>query len=230
MTVIFFPKGVLRASAAALALLSLSACGGPEGAGPSLGWGDTTALRYDVEHPISVENRPEMLQLPVGGGLSPRDERHIEAFAREYMATGQSKLTIAYPQGANAGRKVNAISAKLTGAGVPASHVVRGPYSTARDGQRGLVVSYYAAQAVASECPEHPGDTLIAWRNETPSRFGCAYQKNLAAMMADPRDLAEPRPMSPISSERRQKVLRDYQDGESTASEQNGEKTDTRDQ
>jgi pilus assembly protein CpaD len=45
------------------------------------------------------------------------------------------------------------------------------------------------------------------WRenntNSSPYNFGCSYQKNLAAQVADPRDLVRPRQEGPIDVERR---------------------------
>lgn len=52
--------------------------------------------------------------------------------------------------------------------------------------------------------------------NTMSPNFGCAYQRNLAAMIADPRDLLGPRAESMGDAERRATVLGKYRRGEPT--------------
>ena len=44
--------------------------------------------------------------------------------------------------------------------------------------------------------------------------FGCAYQRNLAAIVENPEDLVQPRPESPPYAARRSTVLEKYGKGE----------------
>ncbi|MGL4441848.1 MAG: CpaD family pilus assembly lipoprotein, partial [Bosea sp. (in: a-proteobacteria)] len=50
--------------------------------------------------------------------------------------------------------------------------------------------------------------------NSSPYNFGCSYQKNLAAQIADPRDLVRARQEGPIDVERRTGGIERIRDGE----------------
>ena len=52
--------------------------------------------------------------------------------------------------------------------------------------------------------------------NYTSPNLGCSVQQNIAAMVADPRDLIEPRPMTEADSVRRDDVLGKYEHGKIT--------------
>ena len=57
--------------------------------------------------------------------------------------------------------------------------------------------------------PEH-------YENRQYWNFGCAQQRNLAAMVENPDDLVEPRPEVPSYTGRRTTVLEKYRRGETT--------------
>jgi pilus assembly protein CpaD len=46
-------------------------------------------------------------------------------------------------------------------------------------------------------------DRMVSWQNRSLPNFGCSYQKNLAAQVADPVDLVRPRQQSEIDGEKR---------------------------
>ena len=48
--------------------------------------------------------------------------------------------------------------------------------------------------------------------NQNYSNFGCATQKNLAAIVANPADLLGPRGITEIDSTRRTTVIQDWQE------------------
>jgi pilus assembly protein CpaD len=79
------------------------------------------------------------------------------------------------------------------------------------DGQSAMTLSF---DRVAALGPEHCHDwsddmarrpEVGPWRN-----YGCAAQRNLAAMVADPTDLVAPRPEAPRGSERRTTIAREH--------------------
>lgn len=62
-------------------------------------------------------------------------------------------------------------------------------------------------------------ENLAATRNNTPyHNFGCALSSNLAAQIADPRDLEAPRTTTTADMGRRSTVLEKYRKGEVTSS------------
>ena len=59
-------------------------------------------------------------------------------------------------------------------------------------------------------------DVLITISNGTPRNFGCSLQRNMAAQIADPRDLMQPRPMEASDASRRTTVVGKYEAGQVT--------------
>ena len=57
------------------------------------------------------------------------------------------------------------------------------------------------------------------------TNFGCATQHNLAAEIADPRDLVTPQPMTPPDTERRMIVIDKWRQGEPTLAQKTQEQS-----
>jgi pilus assembly protein CpaD len=53
--------------------------------------------------------------------------------------------------------------------------------------------------------------------NKPYYNFGCANQRNLAAMIDNPSDLVQPRPETPAYTIRRSEAFEKYRKGENTA-------------
>lgn len=71
--------------------------------------------------------------------------------------------------------------------------------------------------AVTKECGDW-SDNLAVTRSNTPYRnFGCAYQNNLAAMVANPRDFERPRAMTAASAANRSTAATIYYKSPETA-------------
>jgi pilus assembly protein CpaD len=83
-------------------------------------------------------------------------------------------------------------------------------------------LSYPRIAAVAGPCGLWPKDlgpsTLNNSYNENKPyyNFGCAYQRNMAAMVDNPSDLEQPRPETPAYTARRAAAFEKYRKGEST--------------
>jgi pilus assembly protein CpaD len=60
------------------------------------------------------------------------------------------------------------------------------------------------------------------WRVWPYWNFGCATQRNLAAMVANPSDLVQPRGETPAYSARRSVALEKYRKGESPSGKYDG--------
>ena len=84
-------------------------------------------------------------------------------------------------------------------------------------------LSYPRIAAVAGPCglwPEDLGPSSLNKRhseNREYYNFGCATQRNLAAMIDNPADLVQPRPETPAYTPRRTAAFEKYRKGESTA-------------
>ena len=86
-----------------------------------------------------------------------------------------------------------------------------------------IKLNYPKVVADAGPCGLWPEDLGPSFRNpiyqenRPYSNLGCAYQRNMAAMVANPADLVQPRPESPSYTTRRSTVLGKYSRGEATA-------------
>jgi pilus assembly protein CpaD len=84
-------------------------------------------------------------------------------------------------------------------------------------------LSYPKISAVAGPCglwPEDLGPSVANPRyneNKPYYNFGCASQRNLAAMIDNPADLVQPRPETPAYTIRRSAAFAKYRKGETTA-------------
>lgn len=64
------------------------------------------------------------------------------------------------------------------------------------------------------ECGDHTRARLVDFHNMPTSNFGCATQRNLGAMVAQPRDLLGGSAMGPADGERQAATIRDYRAGD----------------
>ena len=65
-------------------------------------------------------------------------------------------------------------------------------------------------RAQTNKCGRWPDDLLDNAENKHYADFGCSYQNNLAAQIADPADLIGPRKLSEVDAEKRGVVIDEY--------------------
>jgi pilus assembly protein CpaD len=85
-------------------------------------------------------------------------------------------------------------------------------------------VNYPRMAAETGPCglwPHDIGPTYdpIYWANKPAWNHGCANQRNLAAQVAEPADLVQPRSETPVLAARRNTVTDKYRKGEPTATQ-----------
>lgn len=148
----------------------------------------------------------------------------IAALAAEYKARGHGPLVISYPQNAgNAPAAVDAIAearTRLYAHGLDWRSIAGGAYEAGGRTSAPVVFSFTRYQAVAPDCPGGWEDLTNVRGDDNWARFGCATAANLAAMVADPRDLSAPRGFDAPDAARRQTVLENYRAGRPTQSAQ----------
>ena len=164
---------------------------------------------------------------PRDNGLNWSQIALIETVATEYKARGHGPLVISYPQNAgNAEAAIQAIAetrTRLYEHGLNWQQIAGGAYEAGGQAQAPVLISFNRYQAVAPDCEQGWPDLTNAAPGRNWPSFGCATAANLAAMVADPRDLETPRTMDAPDAGRRQTVLDNYRQGASTASQSNGE-------
>lgn len=187
---------------------------------------DLTDFDYRKRHPILISQEPEVLDIPVGmrgPALSPEIEVAIRDYVYDYADTGTGGITIQVPTAAAnqmaAASTGQAIHYALVRAGVPRSAITVAPYYVGDHARTASVrLSFLRVKAVTPKCGIWPETAPNRFDNAQYHNFGCAYQQNLAAMVANPADLVRPRAITAANGTRRAKVISDYQQGQETRS------------
>ena len=184
---------------------------------------------YRLRHPIAVREGRQTLTVFVGksrGTLTPSQRVEIGALAPAWRNEATGGFVIEVPVGAPNERAALSVSREirevLGAAGVPAHSIETRPYRTDDPARLGTIrVNYPKMLAETNPCglwPEDIGPTInVAYtRNRPHWNHGCATQRNLAAQVANPADLVQPRSETPALTSRRTTVSEKYRKGEGT--------------
>ncbi len=191
---------------------------------------DPVPTDYRQRHPITLQEGHRTVEIFVGssrGGLTPAQRADVLAFAQVWKRDATGGVVIDLPSGTpNAQAAADAlheIESILAAAGVPSQGIAVRPYRPASPARLATIrLTYPRITAEAGPCglwPHDlgPADAEVYDSNKTYWNFGCASQRNLAAMVENPADLAQPRGEVPVYEGRRAIVLDHYRKGESTA-------------
>jgi pilus assembly protein CpaD len=214
---------VLRTAAALVGLaIALGACTHTEQALTASVPGD-----YRLRHPIAIEEANRSVVIFVGharGGLSASQRADVVGLAQAWLREGTGAISADVPvdtpnarAAADAFREARAL---LAAAGVPPRGIVVRRYHP--DDARTLAtirLSYPKIAAVAGPCglwPEDLGPSIknkSYLENKQYYNFGCAHQRNIAAMIDNPSDLVQPRSETPAYTTRRTAAFEKYRKG-----------------
>jgi pilus assembly protein CpaD len=185
---------------------------------------------YRLRHPIAVEEADRSIVIFVGrarGGLSAPQRADVIGLARTWVREGTNAIVVDVPVDTPNARAAavsfQEIRSLLTAGGVPPRGVKLHQYHP--DDPRTLAtirLSYPRIAAVAGPCglwPEDLGSSVLNGgynENRPYHNFGCANQRNLAAMIDNPADLEQPRPETPAYTARRTAGFEKYRKGDSS--------------
>jgi len=169
-----------------------------------------------VNHPITVEPSFRSLKLAYDGRLSSDDVASLSAFVDDYLARGNGAISITAPAGPNTQRTITALGEQLANLGVPRSRILVGTQDDAASDGR-VEFGYISYQANSGACGDWSTQAADTADNAPMPNFGCAVQHDIAAQVADPRDLAQSRGLAPSDAARRMQVLNKYELGQSSA-------------
>lgn len=184
---------------------------------------------YRLRHPISITEKDHTLQLFIGanrGSLTPAQRAELLAFGQTWKAQATGGVIIDLPVGGSNQRSsadaLREIESILAATGVPPQSIAVRNYPVSAATLATVRISYPRIAAQAGPCgmwPEDMGPSFNRdhFENQPPWNYGCATQRNLAAMVADPADLVQPRAESPSYTMRRTTVLEKYRSGQPTS-------------
>lgn len=169
---------------------------------------------YRVRHPIQLVRGAETLDVFPGSlktGSDRRQQEDIRAFAARWKQRGQGPITAQVP--ATGPHNLNEIRRLLHAGGASGSMGVVTYHPTDPHVEAPIRLSFPALQArLPHDCGQWPEDLaggrgLATWQNKQYWNLGCSYQQNLAAQVADPRDLIRPRQETPIDTQKRANAI-----------------------
>jgi pilus assembly protein CpaD len=182
---------------------------------------------YRQRHPIAVTEANRSIVVFIGhgrGGLSASQRADVHGLARSWVDEGTGKIIadvpVNTPNARAAASAYREIRAQLMAGGVPSRAITLRNYTP--DDPRTFAtirLNYPKITAVAGPCglwPDDLGPNIDnpAYNENKPyHNFGCATQRNLAAMVANPADLEQPRPETPAYTPRRDIAFDRYRKG-----------------
>jgi pilus assembly protein CpaD len=185
---------------------------------------------YNMRHPIAIEEANKSIVVLVGrgrGGLSSSQRADVIGLAQGWVQEGTGVITadvpVNTPNARSAADSFREVQALLAASGVPARGLVVHNYHP--DDPRVMAairLSYPKLAAVAGPCGLWPDDigpsikNKSYFENKQYYNFGCASQRNMAAMIDNPSDLVQPRPETPPYTIRRSEGFEKYRKGTPT--------------
>lgn len=156
------------------------------------GCADLADHDYRLRYPIGVEQHTAILDV----GPLDADQDRIAAFAGDFLKTGGDGKVFVTVNGrtsddADAIAMAQDIGATLRGLGLAAGEIeLRLTVGDAAERRAVLTYAFYVARP--PECSQYSRDITTNLDNSPTDNFGCSIQRNLSAMIANPRDLLGP--------------------------------------
>jgi pilus assembly protein CpaD len=185
---------------------------------------------YRLRHPIAVQEANQSVVIFVGharGGLSASQRVDVMSLAQTWLREGTGAISadvpVDTPNARAAAEALREIQALLAAAGVPPRGLTVHRYHPEDPRQMAAIrLNYPRISAVAGPCGLWPDDLGPSiknkgyYDNKPYYNFGCAYQRNMAAMVDNPSDLVQPRPETPPYTQRRTTAFEKYRKGTPT--------------
>ncbi|NHK27964.1 hypothetical protein FF098_008620 [Parvularcula flava] len=189
--------------------------------------GEMQATTIEEQHPITVEQQVVTMTVAVDNSLSELsaiDKARVKAFADTYFTRGHGPVTITAPSGGGQidfyGQQVVAdIRDALYAEGLDYAAMQGASYRLSPEqSEPEVIISFSNYVASPSACGAWDEEYYRRSHNLRTKNFGCAQQNNLAAMVADPRDLVGQRRLGNPDAAREADVYGKYIRGEVTSS------------
>lgn len=186
---------------------------------------------YRLRHPIAIQEADQTVNIFVGntrGGLTASQRADVMGMADTWLREGTGAIIVEVPVDTSNARAAadsfREVQSLLHAAGVPARGVIVKHYRPEDPRLFATIrLTYPRIAAVAGPCglwPEDLGPSINNkgyFDNKPYWNFGCASQRNLAAMVDNPADLVQPRSETPAYTARRTIAFDKYRKGTTTA-------------
>ena len=205
------------------AAASLAACASQGPADPHVASAPLTPTQRFA--PVVTQTPDQILLAPHASGLSKAQTAAVDALVSRWRDTGGGPIVIHPPVGAGAEgyRMAAAVQTRLTAEGVREGLIRVEPGDDSIGGAVAVAFDSYAADG--PRCGRDWKSFTHSSDNVANSNFGCATTANLAAMIANPADLAAPRALDPADAGRREAVITKYRSGSVTSTSSDSQAT-----
>lgn len=206
----------LLCAAALASAAALSACGSMSLANRDAPM--TPLSRYALQ----VEPGLDRIALAVrDDGLSAAQETALRDLAWRHREAGYGDLIIQSPSGEDpaAARTAWSVHAALQTFGVPEDRLRVVSYA-APDPRAPVLAGFETLTARVPDCSLEQGPREGRFSNQSSRGLGCAVNANMAAQIANPRDIIQPRDMPPAETGRAATVFANYRQGDRTSGAQ----------
>ena len=186
---------------------------------------------YRMRHPITLKESDRMLEIFIGanrGELNATQRAQILSFGLRWKRDATGGIIIDRPLGSGneraAADAMREIVSILNSSGMPPASIAVRTYAANGPALATIRISYPKISAQAGPCglwPESIGPSANRdyFENQPPWNYGCATQRNLAAMVDDPADLVQPRAETAAYAMRRTTVLEKYRVGQDASTQ-----------
>lgn len=178
----------------------------------------TPLSRYSLQ----VEPGLDRIALAVHDqGLSSNQHAALRGLAARYGASGAGHVRIESPAGDDpvAVQQAWAVRTVLQAAGIPEDRIQMAAYA-APDPRAPVLAGFETIRASIPDCAAEARNMGTRLSNQSSGGFGCAITANMAAQIADPRDILGARPMTPADSGRAAVVFDNYRRGQVSSTPQ----------
>ncbi|PZO03600.1 MAG: pilus assembly protein CpaD [Alphaproteobacteria bacterium] len=174
------------------------------------------------QYVLQVEPGVDRIALAVHDqGLSANQHEALRALVARFSAEQATVLRIEAPAGNDPATSAQAYAMRDTiqSMGVPGQMIQVVGYD-APDPRAPVLAGFEVLRAHIPDCSAEPRNLGSRFSNLPTGGFGCAVTANMAAQIADPRDIRGPRALQPADSGRAAVVFARYRQGQLTAAEQ----------
>ena len=220
-------RTIVRRRGAALRLLALGALAATLAAcNQHTAERDNYPFDYRQRHPITLKQGRQTVEVFIGryrGGLTPSQSADVLSFAQDWKHDATGGVIIDVPSNKaterSASDSLRQIFSILAASGIPRSAVYVRSYRATGLSLASIKLNYSKLVAEAGPCGQWPKDIgpgggASYAQNHPYWNFGCAMQHNIAAQVANPADLVQPRGTAPVYEGRRAVAIDKYRKGE----------------
>jgi len=192
--------------------LVLAACEAPK---------SSADYRDDFPLTVGVETVTLPLVIPFSSKEFPAQEGdRLKSFVNDFINRGNGRITIETGSERDGGSlvssRIHQVQKALTNAGVSYREITFKTNSPLITGYGNVTLSFLANTVDVPECGDWSTSASYNWTNRRHYNYGCAIQRNIGLMVADPGDLKRPKPVSGKSAYRVNGVITHHRTGTAT--------------